>query len=493
MNNQVAAQDRDASAAAPARPSAGSAPAAPLLTTVVSLACLVALVVRVAVHAVRPLSDAATWLDLRLGHGLWGPWSLAHPGPPNRFATAPWVPSQWSTEMLLARLEDWFGLPGVAWLFALLCVALVVAVYAVCRRRADMLVSALVTGIVLIGAGAMLATPAQVLGLVLFAVTAERWSLAAREGRPPWVLVPLTWVWATANELWWAGVVLGLVMAVAILLDSRGTGRRPLRMLAVPVLSLAAAGLTPVGPGLLLSQLAGPMRSQLADEWAATSFRTAPAFAVAAMAGILLLTWTRRGHVRWTSLLTFLLACTGAVLVTGLVPFAAVLLAPLVAEAMTGLRPVRATTRRALRAERLTVLVATVSVLAGALLAAPHTAARAGQVPDRFADRLAALPAGSSVLVEDPVGAWIEWRFPTLSPGYDGLAPAYPARYLERFAAFHAVGPGWRTFVADSHARVAVLVEGSALTEAMRARLGWRQVQQDGQWVYLVAPGTDAR
>jgi hypothetical protein len=458
------------------------------VTTAVTLACLVGLMVRMAVHAVQPLSNADTWFHLRIGHELWGPWSLAHPGSLTRFASSPWVPTQWSTEMLMAKVEDWFGLPGVAWLYGLFYLVFVVVVYVVCRRRADPLVAALVTGVVVVGAAGALSARPQVLSLVLLAVTAERWSRAARDGRLPWLLVPLTWVWATVHGLWSAGVLLGFVMCLGIVLDSRGGRKAALRLFAVPALSLVAAALTPVGPRLLFSQIAVSQRAPLITEWAATSFRTPDAFAVAAMTGVLLLVWTRTGRVRWTPLLVLLLACGWAMLVTRMVAFAAVLLAPLLAEALSGLRPARRPAPGAVRAERVTVAAASAVILAGMALVAPHTAAAPGQVPARFAPRLAALPAGSPVLVEDPVGSWIEWRFPRLDPTFDGMLDPYPVRYIERFAAAHDVEHGWQRYVRDSDARVAVLVKGSALTDAMRHRLGWRQVQQDGQWVYLEAP-----
>ena len=69
------------------------------------------------------------------GEELAGPWSLQHPGRLSSFGDAPWVPTQWSTELLAARFESWFGLPGVAWLFGAFYLALVLAVFVVCRRE----------------------------------------------------------------------------------------------------------------------------------------------------------------------------------------------------------------------------------------------------------------------------------------------------------------------------------------------------------------------
>ena len=77
---------------------------------------------------------------------------------------------------------------------------------------------------------------------------------------------------------------------------------------------------------------------------------------------------------------------------------------------------------------------------------------------------------------------------PQLHPVIDGMLDAYPVDYIRDFYAFRGVQPGWQAFVRESGARVAVLQRGSAVTAAMRDRLGWRVVQTDGDWVFLTGP-----
>ena len=457
------------------------------LVTGVTLTCLVALILRVAFYATRPLANADTWFHLRIGHELWGSWSLAHPGALSKFATSPWVPTQWATEMFAAKVEDWFGLPGLAWVFGVLYVVFVVLVYAACRRRADLLVATMVTGVTLIAAAGVLSVRPQVVSLIFFVLTMTRWQSALERGRPPWVLVPLTWAWACSHGLWSAGVVLGLVFCVGALLDAPAD-RRPWRFLAVPARSLVAAALTPVGPRLLTSQVAVSLRAGFVSEWMPTSFRTPPAFAVAAMAGVLLMFWTRRGRVAWTPLLLLLLAGGWAALVTRMIAFAAVLVAPLLAAELAVFRG-RPVTPGQAKAERVTLSIAVLAVLAGTAAVVPVTAQHPAKVPSRFAPRLAALPAGSAVLVEDAVGSWIEYRFPGLSPSVDGMFDAYPLPYLRRTVAAQQVRAGWSSYVRETDPAAAVLDRGSALTAAMQHRLHWREVARDRAWVYLVPPG----
>ena len=95
-----------------------------------------------------PLSNPDTWFHLSIGRALTGSWSLRDPGALSSFATADWVPTQWSVQMLAALVEDWFGLPGVAWLFGAFELAFVATLYLVCRQQADSLTSAVVTAAV---------------------------------------------------------------------------------------------------------------------------------------------------------------------------------------------------------------------------------------------------------------------------------------------------------------------------------------------------------
>ena len=109
-------------------------------------------------------------------------------------------------------------------------------------------------------------------------------------------------------------------------------------------------------------------------------------------------------------------------------------------------------------------------------------------MPTQFEARLDALPEGSPLLVEDGVGAWVEWRVPGVDPVIDGLLDAYPVDYIRQFYDFKKVAPGWQDFVNESGARDAVLLDGSPVSAALQDQLGWTVVQKDRAWVYLEAP-----
>jgi hypothetical protein len=434
------------------------------------------------------LDNSDTWFHLTLGERFRGDWSLVHPGAPTPFATSDWVATQWSTEMVASWFESWLGLPGVAWLFGALYLVFVLVVLGVCRARGQALPAAVLTALVVLAAMPTLSARPQVVSLVLLAVTVHAWLRTWEDGRPRWWLVPLTWVWATAHGLWSTGVLLGVVCVLGLLLDRRVRGRGALAVAAVPVLCLVASALTPVGPRLLLAQLAVSERTSMIPEWGPTSFRTVPAFVVALMVAALVVLWTRGGAVPWTHLLLLLTGAGWALLVVRMVPLGAVVLAPLLASAIQAASPVvrRPPTRTATGF----VVAAAAAYLVVLALVVPRTADTPAGVPTRFEPRLSALPAGSTVLVEDGTGSWIEWAAPQVHPVIDGMLDAYPVEHIRDFYAFRGVQPGWRAFVRESGARVAVLQRGSAVTGAMRDRLGWRVVQTDGNWVFLTRPTT---
>lgn len=460
------------------------------LTTFASLATVLLIMARVTKHAADPLDNSDTWFHLRLGQDFLGGWSLWHPGQLSKFATTPWVPTQWSTEMLTAKMDDWFGLPGVAWLFGALFLVFIVTLFLLCQREGDVLPAAVATGVTVIAAGASLSARPQVVSLILFTLTVAAWHRAARTGIPPWWLIPLTWVWATAHGMWTAGVLAGLVTWLGLALDRRHDARTSVRFLAVPVLSVLAACVTPLGPRLLVSQVAVGERTSLITEWGPTSFRTLTAFLVAAMVGVVVIRWSRRSEVAWTPLLQLVLAGGWILLVSRMVPFGAILAAPLFVVAVTEILPRRTQAASQGRAARRVVWGGALLCLVALTVAVPHTAAEPGGVPSAFTSRLQQLPDGASVLVEDGTGAWIEYEFPALNPVIDGMLDAYPVDHIQAFADFRNLEPGWTDFVDESDADVAVLEKGSALTAAMQAQLGWKVVQKDRDWVYLEAPDT---
>jgi hypothetical protein len=372
-------------------------------------------------------------------------------------------------------------------MFGVLMLAFVVVVYATCRRFGSPLASAAVTAAVVLAAAPELSARPQVVSLILIAVTVGAWLRTFEDGRLRWWLVPLTWVWATAHGLWSAGILIGVVACVGMVLDRRAPRPQLLKMLGVLALSVLVTALTPVGPRLLSSQLAVSARTSLITEWGPTSFRELPALLAAALVAGVVVLWARRGGMPWTHLLLLLLATGWMCLATRLVACAVVVVAPLLVAALRG-GTFRPPAPAIPRWERIGVAALAVAYTVALTLAVPHTATEAGGVPRGFDARLGALPAKSTVLVEDGVGGWIEWRHPETYPVIDPMFDAYPVDYIRAVADLKHLEPGWQRFVRGSRAAVAVTLDDSPLSTALQDQLGWTQVQKDGDWVYLEAP-----
>jgi hypothetical protein len=427
------------------------------------------------------LNNFDTWFHLTLGERFrTGEWSLSHPGGLTSFATSEWVATQWSTQVLASFFEQWLGY--VVWL---------VGTYLNCRQFGRPLPAAIVTGMVLMGSALAISARPQIVSMILLNVVVYAWLRTWEDGRARWWLIPLTWVWATAHGLWSAGILVGAVCCVGILLDRRVGFRRALVLTCVPLGSLLATALTPVGPRLLTSQFAVSARSSMITEWGPTSFREVPALVVAAMIAWLVVLWARRGSVSWTPLLLLLLAAGWTLLVVRMVALGAIVVAPLLVQALDSRLPVRAATAPTRRREWRVLGAAVVGYLVVLGVAVSHTGAAPADVPSRLLPTLRALPAGTPVIVDDGVGAWIEWAVPDVDPVIDGMLDAYPVDYIEDFTAFKSVEPGWQKFLVDTRAQVAVLQKDSSVSAAMQDQLHWTVAQKDADWVYLVAP--DAR
>ena len=135
-------------------------------------------------HAKDPLSNTDTYFHLRFGHEfLTGNWSLTNPGSVTTFGTHDWVPTQWLPQIVMAQVEDWFGLAGVAWLSGLIYISLAVTLWSIARRHASPLVAAPVTVVAILAAADGMSMRPQVLSYLLIAVTTEAWLLRARTTR----------------------------------------------------------------------------------------------------------------------------------------------------------------------------------------------------------------------------------------------------------------------------------------------------------------------
>lgn len=437
---------------------------------------------------VRAVSDPSPWLHLKVGAFLLDGQRFGLPDPWAPFATRAYVPTQWLPAIVGQEVYQGFGLPGIAWLRCAGILGLLSALVWSARRSASTSIAVLVSLAALAGAYGGLTERPQLVGLIFLATTVGAWWRTALDLRPRWWLVPVTWLWACCHGLWIVGIAVGLVIIAGLLLDRRLTRPTVIRLVAVPPLSVAAAGLTPLGPGLLQTPLTvGRNAGEFVGEWQPTSSHDPFAIVTLAMLGLVILAWVRLGRrPPWWQIGLLLVGVLATLAATRTIAVGAIVAAPLLAHEIQlyHRRPATATTRGSRAAWAALILVALVATV-------PLAAARAQSpvaVPQRLAPQLSAIPSGTVVLAEGDVSGWLFWAHPGVRPVLDPRIEIYPATHLRAFLSTMAAGPGWRQFVKRTGARYALVLSGSPIATTLVERAGWAQIGRDAGFVLLRAP-----
>jgi hypothetical protein len=440
------------------------------------------------VLGVRAVSDPSPWLHLKVGAFVLDGGRFGLPDPWAPFATRTYVPTEWLPAIVGQQIYQAFGLPGIAWLRCTGILGLLSALIWSARRSADTTTAALVSLVALVGAYEGLTERPQLIGLVFLAIAVGAWWRSALDLKPRWWLVPMTWLWACCHGLWIVGIAMGLVCIAGLLLDSRLTRATTSRLLAIPMLSLAAAGLTPLGPRLLLSPFSvSKNTSQFVGEWQSTSVHDPFAIVTLAMLGLVLLSWVRLGRQPpWWQIGLWLTAVAATLATMRTVAVGAVIAAPLLAHEIQLYRgrSVAAATRRSRSVWATLILIALV-------VAAPLSAARAQDpvtVPQRLTPQLSAIPSGTVVLAEGDISGWLFWADPGVKPVLDPRIEIYAPAHIRAFVSTMAAGPGWRQFVDRTGARYALVLSDSPIASALVERAGWSQIDKDAGYVLLRAP-----
>jgi hypothetical protein len=439
------------------------------------------------VLGVRPVSDPSPWLHLKIGAFLLNGGRFGMPDPWAPFATRAYLPTEWLPAIVGHEIYQAFGLPGIAWMRCAGILGLLTALVWSVRRSADTVTAVLVSPLALVGGYHALTERPQLVGFVFLAVAVGAWWRTGLDLRPRWWLVPMTWLWACSHGLWIVGIAVGLVIITGLSLDRRLSQATATRLLAVPLLCLAAAAVTPLGPRLLLSPLTvGQNASQFVGEWQSTSARDPFAVVTLTMFALVILAWARLGRrPPWWQIGLLLTGIAATLAATRTIAVGAVFAAPLLAHEIQLYRgrPVVAATRRSRSAWAALVLIALVA-------AAPLSAARAQDpvaVPQLLKSQLSLIPSGTVLLAEGDVSGWLFWADPQVKPVLDPRIEIYPPAHVRAFVSAMAAGPGWRQFVDRTGARYALVLTGSPIATALRERAGWSQIGKDAGFVLLRA------
>ena len=437
---------------------------------------------------IRPVSDPDAWWHLKAGAYVLSHWRFNGPDPWVPFSTRPFVLTQWLPEVVAQKGYELFGLPAVAWLRCAAMLALISALVWAARQASDAVPAIIAALAGLIGAGGSLSERPQLVSFVLLAITVGAWWKTAGDLRPRWWLAPMTFLWACSHGLWGVGVLIGLAVVTGLALDRRLDRRTAVRLLAVPALSIVAAGLTPVGPRLLLTPIeVSSNATQFVQEWQPTDARNLSAAVTLAMIALALLPWIRGTSTRpWWQIALAGTAVVFTLAMMRTVPVGSIIAAPLLASSLQEQRRTPATplTRRGTWAW-------VGLVTAAAILAMPIAGALAQRPsgwPEGLRPQLAAIPATTVVLNDFTAGGWLLWAEPQLTPVIDLRSEIYSMDYIRDYIRTKEVRAGWQKFLDQTKPKYALLRTDAPLTIALQEQLKWTTVGKDAGYVLLKAP-----
>lgn len=430
----------------------------------------------------RPVGDPDTFWHLRAGQQLWDTWQFAGPDPLSRFSQHTWVMHEWLPELAMAGAAAIGGLPAVAWLSCALIAVLFATVHVVCRTWVPVLPAAILATAAVFGSAASLTPRPQLVTFVLLPVVVWAWLRTTQDLRVRWWLIPLTWVWACSHGLWVAGVVAGAAVTAGLLLDRRLSLRQARGHLAVVLLSVVAAALTPVGPELFIAPFRVGESTSLVSEWNPPALTSPPVAVTLALLAAIVVLWARRGRqVPWTHLLLLATAAGWTLLYARTVALGALTAAPLLATVW----PVQnGDVQPSRRAEVMTLSAAIVASLAVAGLVLPSLAAQPLQ-PHRLDQQLDSLPAGTVVYDEYSLGGWLLWRHPDLAPVIDPRIEVFDLDHVREHRDTLAAAPGWDASIDRIGANYALVPDAAPLSSAMLRTGQWSALGSDAGYVLL--------
>jgi hypothetical protein len=449
-----------------------------------ALAALAGVAVR---RGLAPLTNDDTFFHLRFGHEFLSEWTPWAPTSVTTLATRDWVPTQWLSQIVMAKTEDIFGMAGVAWLFGLTFLGFVLALWRACRQQATPLAAALVTVVAFVASAQGMSARPQMISYIFVVVVTSAWLRTHADGQIRWWLVPLTWLWAMLHGMWVISVIISLVAVAGLVLDGSLDRRRGRLAALVPLGSLLLAGLTPVGPRMYAEIVGVASRAEYFGEWGPPEYTTIFPMMLAALFATTLLVLLRQGPLSWTNSLLLLQAGGWAVYSARTVPVAAAMIAPLAAAAFQSL--MGDMTVAGLKEKRLVLAGGGLALIVMAALA-PSLVTYGPKHPDWEEHALGALPPGTVLLNDWQWGGYLMWEHPHLNVVMHGYGDTFTRAELDRNVALTRAESGWLEDLEETGAMVALLEAESDLAYALEQFLGWKAVHADDDVVLLTAPGT---
>ncbi|GAA6527554.1 hypothetical protein [Intrasporangium sp. DVR] len=422
-------------------------------------------------RVVAPVTDPDTYWHIASGDHLRRTWDFVLDDPFGAAAEKPWILNQWLPQLAMSVADEVAGLPGVVWLTVLGTLAVMATYYVACRRRSSALVATLIVAVAFLATSGSIAPRPQLVTFALTAVVTDAWLRTTVDHKPRWWLMPLTWLWACSHGMWFMGIVVGGATLLGLAASRRVDLRAAFRLALIPLASLVAAAVTPVGPVLLTSPFQVSGVTAYITEWQPPSAND-PAF-LAALGLILIVVVdaarNRQGRASYVVLLT-VLAFVLAVAYARTAGVAAAIVAPLSAAGLTRLarQPAPTVSHR----ENQVTAGFGIVALAVAAVMVPTVAARPGLGANELDAEIAALPVGTVVCNDWLDGGWLIWKHPNVRVTMDSRVEIYSVDHIRGYSAFVNAGKGWEAYLAENSCTVALLRTDSAIAHVLVAHAG---------------------
>ncbi len=445
----------------------------------------------VALHLrLTPVDDPDAFWHVLSGQHVWTSHQVVVADPYGWFSTNTWVQIDWLSDLAMAGLYALAGLAGVSWMYTTLGILLMGSLYALTRQVADPLVAGIVALTAWAGTSASQAFRPQTVSFVLLAISLLAWRRVQNgSGSVPWWLVPLSWVWACSHGLWFLGPLVGLAVVTGLAFDRTLERKYLLRLAAVPLSSIAAGALTPIGPSILASPFTVNSYAGLVSEYRPPDIHEPYVAATVLLLAVAAIGWGRATErASWADILLWGMAFGFLLLYARTVALGAIIAAALAAAALTMLLPLPAA-GGGRRLECILLPAAGLAAIIAAAVLAPSLAGRAGDMPTALDTAIDELPADTVVFNDDGVGGWLLLEHPDVHPVIDTRTYLFDIPYITDYMQARAARSGWQGFLTDTGAQAALLRTDEPLVEALTTTAGWRQEETRDGFVLLVAPG----
>ncbi len=444
-------------------------------------------VVAVMLLSFRRVVDDDLWLHLRLGDEIRAGERFGRTDPLTVLADRPYVPTQWLAEVVASLTYEATGLGGIHLMRLLAVAAVSMSIYYAVRTVTGPMRAAAVTLPTLFATSAAWAERPQLAGLVLHSVVILIWVRAYRSGGVPWLVVPLTWLWACLHGTWSLGIVTGAVLTSAMAMDAR-TRKQWKGNSAVVCLSILVVCATPLGPTLLLQPFAVSEAARASvSEWQTPSFGNPTFLAVLLMAvvGGAAVVLRRRGS--WVGVGMLGLGIGLASYSVRTVAFGAVVVGLGLAVSVSANRRVSLPPRQ--DEARLWLAASMAIVLGGILWARP-----AAELTDHeLRAELARISPGTNIAVQPDVSGWVLFHEPALRPLRDLRAEAYSREAAERFTAIWMARTGWESELALLDTPAVLIRSDELLSKALGSGSWTRVAVGDGYELWTSPAGVGTR